>query len=443
MGEVATQKPAQGLSFAVPAHIAARLKAAGGGNIADKSSVNQLTFGGKAWLMHVNGEKKLLQRVNDDGDMENVSIIKVVVLDQAAERGRDYYEKPFNPLDPKGPDCWSADSVKPHASVQNPQAGSCSTCPMAPKGSKVGEDGQQGYACAMFKLLSVIPVHHKTGQPNFDFPVLRLKLRMSSIWDKRDEAAAAEGWYGWDNYCDLLRQNGLSHTGAVTTRVRFANVNYPKLQFKMGEFLDDEMFDKALARAGSDEVKKLVAGGYDKPAAPKLGKPLPKDDEEVDGPAPVVPASKTPDADTIAAAQKLRAAEEAAAAKHAAEAETARLVANAKEVAAGKAKAIADAKAAYEAALAQAAAEEGFDDGAASTPAPVVAAPAQTTRKRRTKEQIEADNAAKAAAQAAPQSDDEPPARARNVKPELDDAPKIVPQEVSNALSGVLGAWGG
>jgi hypothetical protein len=48
MVEVAAQAATKVLSFAVPAHIAARIKAAGGGNIPD----------GKVWTMNINGERK-------------------------------------------------------------------------------------------------------------------------------------------------------------------------------------------------------------------------------------------------------------------------------------------------------------------------------------------------------------------------------------------------
>jgi hypothetical protein len=46
MVEVAAQAGTKGLSFTVPAHIAARIKAASGGNIPD----------GKVWTMNINGE---------------------------------------------------------------------------------------------------------------------------------------------------------------------------------------------------------------------------------------------------------------------------------------------------------------------------------------------------------------------------------------------------
>ena len=72
--------------------------------------------------------------------------------------------------------------------------------------------------------------------------------------------------------------------------MRFANVNYPKLQFAMGGFLEEEQFDKALALAGTETVTKLLTGGGFAPRAaaaadskPK-GKPLPQDEEPSAGP---------------------------------------------------------------------------------------------------------------------------------------------------------------
>jgi hypothetical protein len=403
--EVAAQAGTKGLSFAVPAHIAARIKAAGGGNIPDKNTTNSITFAKKIWEMHINGESKPVTRPDPDtGELENVQILRVVVVDWNQVKERAYYEGNWTGQG-RQPDCWSPDGKKPHASVENPQGATCETCPMSFKGSLV-KDGKEMVACGQNRILVVIP------EKNLDYPAMRMKLAVTSDWDAKDDEAVANGWYAWKNYVEFLRANGLDHSGAVVTQMRFANTNWPKVQFKLAKFLEEEEFDKVLARSKSEEVQKLLAGFN--PAPKPQGKPLPKDEE---------PAQTAPQHDPLAelhafeAEQKLRVAEEAEAAKHAAAAAEAKAAADA---AAAKAKKIADAKAALAALEAE---EGGFDDGPIvgdrvvpavagrfhNPPAPTVeldipvtAEEREKKRTRRTKAEMDAARAAEAAAKAPP-----------------------------------------
>ena len=61
-----------------------------------------------------------------------------------------YYDKPFNPDNVEPPTCCSVGGVKPEASVETPQAATCSACPQNRYGTAVGPDGKQGKgkACA-------------------------------------------------------------------------------------------------------------------------------------------------------------------------------------------------------------------------------------------------------------------------------------------------------
>src|SRR5271165_1343339 len=144
--EVQVQQSAKGLSFALPASLAARMAAAGG-NIQAKATVNSLLWGGKEWAMVVNGDKKRLQRRSEEtGEMEPVQIVQVVVLDQS-KRGRSYYEGDYDESNPRAPDCWSEDQRKPHASVEQPQCSTCELCPKAAKGSKASASNADAVAC--------------------------------------------------------------------------------------------------------------------------------------------------------------------------------------------------------------------------------------------------------------------------------------------------------
>lgn len=425
--EVATQKAANGLSFAVPAHLQSAMASAGHGNIAEKASVPSLTYGGKVWTMVVGGEKKILRRKNEDGEMENVQILRVVVLDYAKQRGRALYEGAYDDANPRQPECWSEDGKKPHVAVEAPQCSSCEVCPKAAKGSKV-VDGREMIACAQHRMLAVVPAN------NPEFEPLRLKIAVTSDWDKSDEESMAEGWYGFSNYVDFLRANGCAWSNALVTRMRFANTKYPKVQFARGDFLDADEFQKTLAIGQGEGVKKLLSGwtpaGAD--GKPVKGKPLPADDET---PAADPVFSKTgaaaeqavKDLAAKAAAQEVAIAAEARAA---AQEEADRLAATeAKAKAAAKAAKVAAAKAAAEAAATAAAAalkaaEEDEDDGASGFDEPAKAPPTAPVKA------------------AAPLDATPPPAKKGDSKEkEPPAAPASAPAEVPPTLTGILGEW--
>ena len=420
--EVAAQRGTTGgLSIAVPAHIAAAMQAAGGGNIVEKTTVPSLHTGGKGvWKISVGGETKVLQRRDpESGEMENVQTVRVVILDAAKDRGRQFHDGPYDEANPRQPDCWSDDGKRPHVSVEAPQCGTCELCPKAAKGSVI-ENGREGVACKQYRLLAVVPAN------DLAFTPLRFKISVTSDWDKGDDEAMGQGWLAWRNYCDLLRANGVAWTNAVVTTLRFASTVYPKVQFKLHSFLEPGDFQTTLALAQSEGVQKLLkgftpAGADGKPV--QKGKPLPKEDDETpDGPAPTGPDpvfSKSGKAaeEALAAEQaKAKAAEEAKLAEQYAAmkaAEDAKAKAKAAKVAA--AKAAAEAAAAAAAAAAKAAEED--DEGSGFDEAP----------------------AAPKAAAAAPAAESAAPKKA--AKKEPPPAPPTAPAEVPPALSGILGDW--
>ena len=422
--EVTAQAGTKGLSFAVPAHLAAAMVVAGGGNIAEKATVPSLTYGGKVWTMSLNGEKKVLQRRNEEGEMENVQVLRVIVLDYAKHRGRSYYEGAFDADTPRQPECWSEDGKRPHASVEAPQHTVCDTCPMAAKGSKI-VDGKPTIACSQYRMLAVVPA------ANLDFEPLRLRLAVTSDWDKSDEEAIASGWYGFQNYTDFLRANGVGFTNALVTRMRFGNANYPKVQFARGDFLDNDAFQKTLEVAQGDAVKKLLsgfapAGGNGKPVEPK-GKALPKDDPEEPVADPVFSktgrAAEEAQAALTAAAKDAEVAKQYAAVKAADDAKAAAALkakADAKAVKVAAAKAAAEAAAAAAEAARKAAEGDDDDESGGFDEAPAVKQP-------------EPPKPAPAAAETAP------PKKADRKTPPP--APVTAPAEVPPALTGILGEW--
>lgn len=274
--------------MAVPAHVAAFFES--DGNIADKQTVPSLTYGGKVWTIHKDGEKIKMTRKNEDGDTEMVQSIKVVILDYAKSRGRAYYEGAYDPDKPGRPVCWSDDGNKPDASIEAPQAHDCKTCPMSAKGSKISESGKAVTACAAHRMIVVVPASKPDSTP------LRCKLAITSLFDKQSPDLEAAGWLAFEQYVDLLRSRGVMHTASVVTKMKFdPNTDYPKVIFSPDRWLEPtelgivgplskdvsvtSLLDGTYYVNGSDATKKVddFEQGDDvpEPAAP-AAKPAPK-----------------------------------------------------------------------------------------------------------------------------------------------------------------------
>lgn len=268
------------------------------GNIEDRASTNTLSYGGKVWAMTLGEDKHKLMRVDPDtGDEVPRPIIKVMILGYGKDRGRTYYEGTYDPDNVSAPDCWSNDGKAPDPSVENPpdNTKSCADCPMAIKGSRVSDNGKEVVACSQHRMLAVLPV---TKGMAIKTP-LRMKIAVTSDWDKDNKEAQAKNWFGFTQYIRSLKNSGITHTAAVITKLRFdGDVAYPKVQFAADSWAEEDQSEVAMPLVDSDEVNALLNGSW---SAPKKEAPksLPKgedddgDDDEVEV-APAKPAKKAP-----------------------------------------------------------------------------------------------------------------------------------------------------
>ena len=241
--------------MAVPAHIAAFLETEG--NITDKASVPSLSYEGKVWTRSVDGEKIKLTKVNDDGDNEPIQTLKVIVLDYAKHRGRTYYEGAYDPAKAGMPVCWSNDGNVPDSKIATPQHTDCKKCPQSVKGSKITEQGKAVTACSSHRMIAVVPAAQPTSTP------LRCKLAITSLFDKQSPDLEAAGWQAFEQYIDMLRSRGVSHTASVVTKMKFdPNVAYPKVIFSPDRWLEQSELAVVAPIAKSDEVKNLLDGTF-------------------------------------------------------------------------------------------------------------------------------------------------------------------------------------
>lgn len=261
----------------VPAHVAGYFEAEGS-NIADRQTVPSLSPGGKTWTISLDGEKTKLQRRNTDGDVEPVGVMKVVILDYAKDRGRAYYEGEYDEANVSAPICWSADGKAPDDTLPGPFApteaarfakggdmegksrkisSACASCPMAVKGSKVTGQGKAVTACGQHRMLAVVP------EFKLDMTPLRLKIAMTSDWDKQSPDQEAQGWVAFSNYMDWLKARQVKHTAALVTKMKFdPDAPYPKIFFAADRWLEPHELAIVAPVSKGDDVKKLLGGSF-------------------------------------------------------------------------------------------------------------------------------------------------------------------------------------
>lgn len=420
---------------AVPDHIKAFLEE--NSNIPASDSTPTLSLKGKVFSIVLGGEATKVMRVNQEGEEEAVQILPVVILASAERRGRNFYEGAYDPENRAAPVCWSTDGVKPDASITEPKASKCATCPLSAKGSKVTDNGKEAVACQEFRMIAVVPAH------DLEFEPLRVRLPITSDFDGRNKEAQAKGWYGFKNYLDLLRSKGYKDTRALSTKLRFdPSAEYPKLQFSPGKWLTPEALDKVKALSITDGVKDLLVVKYtarseteapvDKTLpqsddgednAPVVLTPAPKNPSPATGKAAVVEAPEDDEEEAIIAAAKARKAAKEAAVKE-----------ELKQKAIAEAKAKADADAAAKASAKAAVVEDGDDDEAII----------QAAIARKKAKEAAAKAPAKASAKPAvvEVDDDAPPTGKPAGKPAGKAGGTAKPAVVSAAVAATLGKWG-
>lgn len=294
-----------------PAHIANFFEAEGT-NIAPRQTVPSISPEGKTWTLSLNGEKTKLQRRNQDGDLEPLPIMKAVILDYAKQRGRAYYEGEYDPGNVSAPVCWSDDGVAPDASLPGPfPAGTavepgksrkisaaCATCPMAVKGSKVTPQGKAVTACGQHRMIALIP---DPAMGLKDIPPLRLKIAMTSDWDKQSPDQEQQGWMAFSNYIDWLVARQVKHTAGLVTKMKFdPEAAYPKIFFSAERYLEPNELAIVAPLSKAPETTRLLGGTWT-PAGvdgvprdqQQLAQPKPSEDLPVQ-PAAAAPAAAAP-----------------------------------------------------------------------------------------------------------------------------------------------------
>ena len=202
-----------------------------------------ISIKGKVFTVVRDGERTVLTK-EVDGEKIPAPSIDVVLLKANKNTSKVFYLKGYQEgAENVKPDCFSTDSVKPDASIENPQAKSCATCPHNEWGSKIGDNGAtKGKACQDAVRMAVATADQLND------PYL-IRVPPASI--------RSLGEYG-----AMLKKRGVGYN-AVVTKIGFDMESpSPKLTFKPVGFLDEAGYLAAQETAQSDVVKNILGQGF-------------------------------------------------------------------------------------------------------------------------------------------------------------------------------------
>lgn len=199
------------------------------------------------------------EQVALDANNFPANYLDVVLVSGSPFVAKTYYKSGYVEGDLNPPDCWSADSIKPDASVMEKQNPTCLDCPKNRFGSRMaggqtGDRPTQAKACQDQRRIAIAMPHH-LGQPEA-LPVL-LRVPTMSLRGLKD-------------YAQQLDRYGVE-VNAVITRLSFdRDEAYPKLVFQYAGVLDEPQYDSVLGLAEGETVFAMLSAPISEPASDNL-----------------------------------------------------------------------------------------------------------------------------------------------------------------------------
>jgi hypothetical protein len=201
---------------------------AGGGGM------RRISFRGGRFRELVGGEQV---NVNNSGSLN------VVILD-AAKVSRSYYAGTYDPENPSGPTCWSADTQTPAPDVpaEQRQASRCGDCPMNVRGSGQGDTR----ACRYAQRIAV------AIEGQYD-KVYQAQLSAISVFGK-----AVDGKMPMQAYANYLNAHKAPPSAVVTEMYFDENSDVPKLFFKAARPLEESELKEVIELREHPDVQKAI-----------------------------------------------------------------------------------------------------------------------------------------------------------------------------------------
>jgi hypothetical protein len=257
MGELANFNATQAPSFARKGELSTLAKSLAGGGVGGGGK--RISIKGGVFRLMADGKE--ITSIDDRH-------LDVVIVNAAPKISRTYYAGTYEEGNTSAPNCWSADGETPDASIDEPQASNCASCPMNVKGSGQGDSK----ACRFSQRLAVVLANDVGGD------VMQLTLAATSIFGK--EEGDKRPLQAYARY--LAAQNINPET--LVTRLRFdTKAAVPKLFFQPLRWLEDDEYAIAVEKGSSTPAKNAitmsVAKKTDAPLALEGAKPKAKAEE--------------------------------------------------------------------------------------------------------------------------------------------------------------------
>jgi hypothetical protein len=276
MGELANFNATQAPSFARKAELSSLAKSLAGGGVGGGGK--RISIKGGVFRLMADGKE--ITSIDDRH-------LDVVIVNAAPKISRTYYAGTYEEGNTSAPTCWSADGETPDASIDEPQASNCASCPMNVKGSGQGDSK----ACRFSQRLAVVLANDIQGD------VMQLTLAATSIFGKEEGDKRP-----LQAYARYLAAQSINPETLVT-RLRFdTKAAVPKLFFQPLRWLEDDEYAVAVDKGASTPAKNAITMSVAKPAEKPLqiegAKPVAKvEAESFDEPEkrkPAVKASAVP-----------------------------------------------------------------------------------------------------------------------------------------------------
>lgn len=231
----------------VPFDFKSNLPVAGGSFFADAvdefsggvaTGFPSLSIKGREFAITRNGETKTIQRKNEDGDLEAVRSINLVILKGNPNLSKVFYKGKYEEGSDTKPTCFSNDGKAPDPEAVEPQCATCAMCPQNEWGSRITDAGKKARACSDSRRLAV------AAADAVDDPML-LRVPATSV------KTLAE-------YAKQLKVRGKS-LPEVLTRLSFTpGVAFPSLEFEPKGLLGEELLVSISQVRNSDTVNQII-----------------------------------------------------------------------------------------------------------------------------------------------------------------------------------------
>jgi|694.fasta_scaffold77839_1 hypothetical protein len=169
--------------------------------------------------------------------------MQVVIVTAAEHVSRTFYAGQYEEGEQVPPACWSADGVRPDASIKEPQCQTCANCPQNVAGSGQGDSR----ACRFSRRLAVVLANDMNGD------VFQLVLPSKSIFGKVENSKMP-----LEAYVKYLAAHGVN-VEDVVTEMRFdTDSATPKLTFSPVRPLEENEHNICSLKAQTQEAKNAI-----------------------------------------------------------------------------------------------------------------------------------------------------------------------------------------